>query len=1682
MRARSLSPFLSPSPTLSAADDNHYPAHTVPELRISIAQDGTHLTFDNNEVGFTPKNVRALCSMGESTKLAADPRFIGNKGIGFKSVFKMTSRPRVHSRQFHLQFDASDGGLGYIIPAPVAAPEGWDPSIAGTRIVLPLEAAGQSTKLRDFRVNLAELKPSLLLFLRRLRHLEMADPHSGWRRSIRLALADDDGASTVALLEDRELGGAGSGEGSSVGVGGGGGVWTCHQQRWLLVRKALDAKVARLGIARTEIVLAFPLDARTPYLPPQDVCAFLPLRSYGLRFLLQADWEIPSSRESVDASSAWNQWLRDEVPQLFLAAAEAFVRRVCATPSASAASVASAASAASAATAATAGADSAVPSASSTAATAPPSLSDEAIASLALFMQCVPLRGQCTDFFMPLAAPCCALLRTCRCLPTRGGQLARPAELVLWQAAEHDPATQQTEALLAELLGLQPLHAKLTISEALADELGVRRIDARLVYELLVVLTSRPDAPPIDFEWLAWAFELLQRDAALSALLPLLRALPLVPLSGGGWGSATQSPIYEIDDGLRTDGGSSLEGGLALLQSVTSLRLAHPAFVRAVNERRDARCLLARLKVQKLGRHDLVMAHVVPALAAPATASEALPGLLAYARMQSLSCTALADGALQRALLDAGARLLSSTAEPFTLRRVAGDVPMALSESGTPLQLCPTLCEPEANLLPAGFTHASWPTVSEAYHLLATTTTTPNETQETSVEPEGIAESVAKPDVAGWRDFFVSLGVVAFPIAAPRPWQTVAVAEDDGLTGGVGGAADAAVPMELADENEECGFDWASPALDALLTALIALADLASLERLLDALLEQWPTLRSCGALGVSCGRGTALLSSLRGTAWLVSNDGELRRPSELWMATDEVTAVLGRSVAYASAELPLGIASALGMQVSLEPSRLLALVASWSDAAEDASHRADAESIAQLYIWLGGVASSDGGELRRKLANRRCIWVPRRGGGTGQREGIPLIDGDFFVPSECVWCDNSDLVERAGSGAAEGDGAADSAELLTAGVHLRVLDAYYMYPAATQEAFRWLGVSPSPSLEQYTQILTAASALQSVSAIAASFRVYAVLGSWLREEASHAADGVAAEDWNGGGARLAVQLRSALSALPLPVASNAWAACDDVHFVITGEEATVWGEPTQRHAVLLLDVDDEAFESAVSTYLQEGLGLSPLAACVSEHVEMRGMPPVELMRSARSSARAVAVAGVLQRLSAAAGCCTPEQREVLAAALRELRIHHASSLDCYRQVRAPTAAADTVIERQALASSRCRAFLLLPGASHPADAHSTSGLIAAGGTAGGATGGVTSAAAAHVLFWTEDATPRDWIVEFGKLLPSALEARASLALFPLLHHIWEWERPTAELLGLVLGEEHGLSELPPLPTGETLWVDMESVVGDAAADPMRDARLAEDMRRAQQREQRSLTNAADAASTDLLVAASAAGADGQVDEALQRAMAGRQASRELASLRKAQEDAPPLAAPVQQAHPEAGPLRSAPDPRDVSAPPTAWLSSADVVDGIPTQAMDVEWRAEQLSPELFSLPSLGPVERAQVGRWGEQLCYEHLRRRLGTDPRVVIDWQNRDVESGLPYVRTTAALPLASNAVRPATATCLRRHAPGACSRTAPRLSRSDAHSPSSHRPVALPASFTPPCVHFPWVLTGSDGHLLFG
>lgn len=72
------------------ADDNKYAPDVTPKLSIVYRKDG-YLWVGCNELGFTAANVEAICRIAASTKKVEGSQkgYIGEKGIGFKSVFKV---------------------------------------------------------------------------------------------------------------------------------------------------------------------------------------------------------------------------------------------------------------------------------------------------------------------------------------------------------------------------------------------------------------------------------------------------------------------------------------------------------------------------------------------------------------------------------------------------------------------------------------------------------------------------------------------------------------------------------------------------------------------------------------------------------------------------------------------------------------------------------------------------------------------------------------------------------------------------------------------------------------------------------------------------------------------------------------------------------------------------------------------------------------------------------------------------------------------------------------------------------------------------------------------------------------------------------------------------------------------------------------------------------------------------------------------------------------------------------------------------------------------------------------------------------------------------------------------------------------------------------------------------------
>lgn len=285
------------------ADDNHYASGVTPQLTLNVTP--TSLVMVNNEVGFTEDNVKAICSVGASSKSKQKSGYIGEKGIGFKSVFTVSNAPEIHSNGFHFKFDRTVEGnlLGYVVPHWCEPPVGLQSDC--TTIILP------AAKTYTFGAEtLVDLDACLLLFLNKLRQLSLLhnDERVTYRRE------DNGELSTLSVSRVSEGVGSVSEEIHYIRA----------EVTFLMDGDYIDEK--RLGVEQSAVVLAFPVDKSGAARPDSasHVFAFLPIRQMGFKFSIQADFILNSSREDVLTDRPWNQLLRAGVAEVFSSAVEIF--------------------------------------------------------------------------------------------------------------------------------------------------------------------------------------------------------------------------------------------------------------------------------------------------------------------------------------------------------------------------------------------------------------------------------------------------------------------------------------------------------------------------------------------------------------------------------------------------------------------------------------------------------------------------------------------------------------------------------------------------------------------------------------------------------------------------------------------------------------------------------------------------------------------------------------------------------------------------------------------------------------------------------------------------------------------------------------------------------------------------------------------------------------------------------------------------------------------------------------------------------------------------------------------------------------------------------------------------------------------------------------------------------------
>ncbi|KAH8587445.1 hypothetical protein B0O99DRAFT_747530 [Bisporella sp. PMI_857] len=290
------------------AEDNDYrraaPSATEPYTKSTVCPN--KIVTDPNEDGFTTENVVAICKVGQSTKKRAGAQqYIGEKGIGFKSVFMVASKVHIQSGPFSFFFEHPPGerGMGLITPvwepAEVALPEPL------TRITLTLHnEVGYPELLSQFDA----LPDALLLFLNKLGSITIDKIEFGGRsaESTTFSCTLDESSRRATISKVQRKGSE---------------HLNTPPKHYHITRKLLEDlppdKQRDSDIA--EVMLAFPLDDKSkPIIGYQEVYAYLPIGNFGFSFLIQSDFITQANRQDVMESSQRNKNILDGIARAFL--------------------------------------------------------------------------------------------------------------------------------------------------------------------------------------------------------------------------------------------------------------------------------------------------------------------------------------------------------------------------------------------------------------------------------------------------------------------------------------------------------------------------------------------------------------------------------------------------------------------------------------------------------------------------------------------------------------------------------------------------------------------------------------------------------------------------------------------------------------------------------------------------------------------------------------------------------------------------------------------------------------------------------------------------------------------------------------------------------------------------------------------------------------------------------------------------------------------------------------------------------------------------------------------------------------------------------------------------------------------------------------------------------------------
>ncbi|GMH20284.1 hypothetical protein Nepgr_022125 [Nepenthes gracilis] len=920
------------------ADDNVYPEEVEPTL-IFILQE-TGIVVLNNERGFTAKNIRALCDVGNSTKKGS-VGYIGQKGIGFKSVFRVTDAPEIHSNGFHIKFDISEGQIGFVLPTIVPScnidlfrhlacdgSDNMDANSWNTCIVLPFRSKlSDGVAISSIFSMFSDLNPSLLLFLHRLQCIKLKN------------MLDD---SFIVMRKE---------------IMGDGIIKVSHgkeQMTWFVASKKLHPEVIRPNVQVTEISIAFTLKESVngcydPYLEQQPVFAFLPLRTYGLKFILQGDFVLTSSREEIDGDSPWNQWLLSEFPGLFVSAEKLFSSLSC--------------------------------------------YQENPGKAVTAFMSFVPLIGEVHGYFSCLPRLILSKLRLSNCLLQEGCKDEWVPPCKVLRNWNDQSRLLLPDNFLRKHLGLGFLDKEIILSNSLASALGIEDYGPRILVKFISSLTFAENGlKSVGLSWLSsWLNELynmllcssaqtLQKSGSELDLINSLKKVPFIPLSDGTYGSLHEGSIWFNADSMSV--GLNGDHGYEVFPNLyASLRVVNPALFSAatydassVDERmvNNTARMLHKIGVQRLSAHEIIKFHILPSIFDDKIAdnkhlmAEHLAFVMLHLQSSCVDCY------IER---------------EYIISQLRNKV-CILTNDGykKPIEVSIYFSREYGNSIDASkLVHGMdfrWFEVDSVYlkHPV------------TGLLPCGLVK---------WREFFQNMGVTDFfkvvqveksiPELSPPILQQIMM---DGHT----------VSPGLVVK------DWESQELGCILSLLCKNGNMERCKYLLEVLDAFWDEYFSDKTAGYfSCKSGgsnitfkSSFINSICNIQWVASTmDNELHYPRELFYDCDALRSVVGAYAPYAVPKIrSKKLLSDIGFKVQVTADDIFSLLQMWRRL--KTAFAASISQMSRFYTFIWNELATSKQKVVEALNSGPFIFLPHVTGNKPE----DVVTGIFLSPEEVYWSD----------------------------------------------------------------------------------------------------------------------------------------------------------------------------------------------------------------------------------------------------------------------------------------------------------------------------------------------------------------------------------------------------------------------------------------------------------------------------------------------------------------------------------------------------------------------------------------------------------------------------------------------------------------------------------------------------